>query len=61
MEKKIALIAHDKKKDDLVNFVKQNYLFLSKFKLIATGKTGILQLLNINQALWGEISKLELK
>ncbi|AAU07216.1 MULTISPECIES: methylglyoxal synthase [Borreliella] len=40
MEKKIALIAHDKKKDDLVNFVKQNYLFLSKFKLIATGTTG---------------------
>lgn len=40
MEKKIALIAHDKKKDDLVNFVKLNYLFLSKFKLIATGTTG---------------------
>ncbi|SCW31335.1 methylglyoxal synthase [Borreliella japonica] len=40
MGKKIALIAHDKKKDDLVNFVKQNHLFLSKFKLIATGTTG---------------------
>mgnify|MGYP002777002221 CR=1 FL=1 len=36
----IALIAHDRKKDDIVNFAKQHALFLSRYKLIATSTTG---------------------
>ncbi|MGM0438052.1 MAG: methylglyoxal synthase [Bacillota bacterium] len=38
--KRIALIAHDEKKDDMVEFVKHHYKFLSKCKLISTGTTG---------------------
>ena len=36
----IALIAHDRKKDDMVNFAKQHSPVLSRYKLIATGTTG---------------------
>jgi diacylglycerol kinase (ATP) len=36
----IALIAHDRKKDDMVNFAKQHAPVLSRYKLIATGTTG---------------------
>ena len=38
--KRIALIAHDEKKDDMVEFVKHHYQFLSKCQLISTGTTG---------------------
>ena len=38
--KRIALIAHDEKKDDMIDFVKHHYQFLSKCKLISTGNTG---------------------
>jgi len=38
--KAIALIAHDRKKDDMVNFAKQHSPVLSRYKLIATGTTG---------------------
>lgn len=38
--KKIALIAHDNKKDDLVEWVDYNRELLSKHKLYATGTTG---------------------
>lgn len=37
---KIALIAHDKKKDLMIDFAKNNELFLSKHTLYATGTTG---------------------
>lgn len=37
---KIALIAHDKKKQDLVNFSKAYLPVLSKHRLFATGTTG---------------------
>ena len=40
MKKKIALIAHDHKKDDLVNFVKQHKNFFKNYELVATGTTG---------------------
>ena len=40
MAKQVALIAHDKKKDDLVNFAQENEEILSQFDLIATGTTG---------------------
>ena len=37
---KIALIAHDEKKDDMVEFVKRHYDLLKECELIATGTTG---------------------
>ncbi|ADO84553.1 methylglyoxal synthase [Ilyobacter polytropus] len=37
---RIALIAHDKKKDDLVDFVKKHRDFFEKFELVSTGTTG---------------------
>jgi len=37
---KIALIAHDEKKDDMVQFVKRHYDLLKECELIATGTTG---------------------
>lgn len=37
---RIALIAHDYKKDDLVKFVEQYKEILKKHRLIATGTTG---------------------
>jgi len=40
MTNKIALIAHDNKKDSLVNFVKENKDFFKKYDLVATGTTG---------------------
>lgn len=38
----VALIAHDKKKLDLIAFAKDHREVLSRFNLIATGTTGIL-------------------
>lgn len=37
---RIALIAHDKKKDELVEFIKEHEATFSKYDLIATGTTG---------------------
>ena len=37
---KIALIAHDKKKDELVEFSKKYKNVLSNMELVATGTTG---------------------
>lgn len=39
-EKRIALIAHDARKEDLLEWAKFNKLTLSKHKLYATGTTG---------------------
>jgi methylglyoxal synthase len=36
----IALIAHDRKKDDMVTFARTHAPILSRYKLIATGTTG---------------------
>jgi methylglyoxal synthase len=36
----IALIAHDRKKDDIVTFTRTHASILSRYKLIATGTTG---------------------
>ncbi|MDJ1169045.1 methylglyoxal synthase [Roseofilum sp. BLCC_M154] len=40
MSQKIALIAHDSKKDDIVNFAQKHAKLLSCYPLIATGTTG---------------------
>ena len=37
---RIALIAHDEKKDDMVQFVKRHFDLLKGCQLIATGTTG---------------------
>ena len=37
---KIALIAHDKKKEDIIEFAKKHKDILSKYELVATGTTG---------------------
>src|SRR6056297_4033819 len=37
---RIALIAHDKKKEDIINFAKKHKKILEKMDLIATGTTG---------------------
>lgn len=37
----IALIAHDGRKAEMVAFVKDHFDILTKFKLIATGTTGL--------------------
>jgi diacylglycerol kinase (ATP) len=36
----IALIAHDRKKDDIVAFAQEYKLILAQYQLIATGTTG---------------------
>ena len=40
MSATIALIAHDRKKDEMVEFVKQKQAIFSRYYLIATGTTG---------------------
>ena len=40
MARTIALIAHDDKKDDMVNFATRHEPFLSRYHLVATGTTG---------------------
>lgn len=45
---KIAFIAHDKKKDDLVNFAKAYESILSKHELYSTGTTGTKIMENTN-------------
>lgn len=40
MAAKIALIAHDGKKDDMVTFVKEHSAQLAQYELVATGTTG---------------------
>lgn len=41
-EKKIALIAHDNRKNDLIEWARYNKELLAKHKLFATGTTGAL-------------------
>ncbi|MGM0410015.1 MAG: methylglyoxal synthase [Bacillota bacterium] len=46
--KTIALIAHDEKKDDMVEFVQKHFEFLSNCNLISTGTTGKVIMENVN-------------
>ncbi len=41
MKKKIALVAHDGKKAEMVAFVKDHKQFLDNFDIIGTGTTGM--------------------
>jgi methylglyoxal synthase len=41
MERKIAIIAHDGKKADMVAFLLENKKMLSTIRLVATGTTGL--------------------
>jgi methylglyoxal synthase len=54
-KKRIALVAHDNKKDDLLQWVKFNRYLLSLHKLYATGTTGKI----IEKELGMEINKLQ--
>ena len=45
---KIALIAHDKKKAEMIDFVKDNEVLFSKQELYGTGTTGKLIMENTN-------------
>lgn len=38
--KKIALIAHDNMKSELINFTKEHFEFFKNYSLVATGTTG---------------------
>jgi len=40
LAERIALVAHDKKKDDLIKFAQNHESILKKYELIATGTTG---------------------
>lgn len=52
---KIALIAHDKRKDDIVAFCRRHLAFLKECRLIATGTTG----LRIQEATGLEVERMQ--
>jgi methylglyoxal synthase len=54
-QKKIALVAHDEKKQDLLEWARFNQVLLKQHDLYATGTTGIL----LEQELGIEINKLQ--
>src|SRR5208337_3061239 len=51
IEKNIAIVAHDNKKKDLIEWVEWNYLLLLEHKLFCTGTTGKLIREAINKKL----------
>jgi methylglyoxal synthase len=52
-DKKIALVAHDNKKRDLVDWAKYNRKLLAHHKLYATGTTGIILSAEVGLAVTG--------
>ena len=44
----IALIAHDKKKEEMIQFAKKNESILKKVELVSTGTTGLRVMENTN-------------
>ena len=55
LDKKIALVAHDNKKGDLVEWAKYNRVLLAHHRLYATGTTGEI----LERELGGTINKLQ--
>ena len=45
---KVALIAHDKKKEEMIQFAKKNESILKKVELVSTGTTGLRVMENTN-------------
>lgn len=45
---RIALIAHDKKKEEMIQFEKKNESILKKVELVSTGTTGLRVMENTN-------------
>ena len=45
---RIALIAHDEKKDDMVEFVQHHFEFLAQCDLVSTGTTGKVIMENVD-------------
>lgn len=45
---RIALIAHDKKKEEMIQFAKKNESILKKIELVSTGTTGLRVMENTN-------------
>ena len=45
---RIALIAHDKKKEEMIQFAKKNESILKKVELVSTGTTGLRVMENTN-------------
>ena len=45
---RIALIAHDKKKEEMIQFAKKNESILKKVELVSTGTTGLSVMENTN-------------
>ena len=45
---RIALIAHDKKKEEMIQFAKKNESILMKVELVSTGTTGLRVMENTN-------------
>ncbi len=54
-DKKIALVAHDNKKRDLVEWAKFNRVLLAHHKIYATGTTGVI----LEQELGFKITRLQ--
>ncbi len=54
-DKRIALVAHDNKKQDLIEWAKYNRTLLAHHRLYATGTTGLI----LEQELGCEITKLQ--
>ena len=47
-KRRIALIAHDKKKEEMIQFAKKNESILKKVELVSTGTTGLRVMENTN-------------
>ena len=45
---RIALIAHDKKKEEMIQFAKKNESIIKKIELVSTGTTGLRVMENTN-------------
>ena len=45
---RLALIAHDKKKEEMIQFAKKNERILKKVELVSTGTTGLRVMENTN-------------